>query len=194
MKYSFLIVSLILLSGIVSALPVNHTLIIESETGETYIQWGWVNVNKSEVIPPLDVYIDDQPTAITTNYTQNTYLASKLADGSRHNIALYNTTDRLQNGQKTMLGKATTTTQKPAYQLYFLIALGVILILAALMLSDIVPLLLISVFNIIVCLFGASIGFNSGAISFLFYSICVIAAIILLVKGIPKLQDTIAWM
>lgn len=199
MKYIILVLTMLVIIGTVSAvtpqptLPAGQTLRINSEVGETYVQWSWRPVNTTNPVPPLNIIVDDSQTPAVYNYTSNSYLVDGLQDGGRHNIALYDSTG-WGNGSRVLLGKATTTTLKPAYEVYFLIAVTVgLMILIIVLGEDLIKLILLSIFNISICLFGMSLATGRGAIPYIFIGIAVITGLILLINGVPKLKEEISW-
>lgn len=168
----------------------NYTL--SAETGETYIQWKWRAVNTSNPVPPLDIYLTDNQSPVVTNYTGTTFLITKLNPGERHNIAIWNSSARL-NGTPELLAKGTTTTLKAAYVSYFLLGICVILMVFGFFLKEVVRLILMSLLNIIICLFGFSVSIGRGAIPYLFIGVAIITGIILLISGVPKIREEIDW-
>lgn len=198
MKWGFIIVSLLLLSGAVSAitptptLPDGQTLRIRSEVGESYVQWSWRS-DTSQPVPPLTIILDDNQSQTLHNYVGSSYVVDRLKSGGRHNIAIYNGTE-WANGSQILLGKATTTTLKPAYEVYFLIAITILIMLLIIVLgNDLTKLVLLSIFNIIICLFGMSIANGRGATPYIFVGVAIITGIILLVQGLPKIREDIDW-
>jgi hypothetical protein len=187
-------VAVFLLPTIAAAqtLPANQTLVISAETGETYIQWSWISTNSTSNTQFVDIYLDDSQNASVTNYTSTTYISDHLSVGSKHNIALYNTTARL-SGKSELIGKASSMTLNPAYEACFLIAVCVFLIVICLFIQDLLVLVLISIINIILCMFGMAISLNLSSIPYLFIGSAIIAGIILLVNGLPKLREELAW-
>lgn len=175
------------------ALPSGQILRISSESGETYINWVWKSEPLSVAVPPVNILIDDAQTPTIYNYKSNSFLVDGLDGGSRHNIALYNSTDWAL-GIKTVLGRGTTTTLKPAYEIYFLIAVTIgLMVLTILIGNDLVKLILLSIFNILICLFGMSLSNGRGLLLYLFIGIGVVTTIILIVNALPKIQEEIAW-
>jgi hypothetical protein len=175
------------------ALPAGQILRISSEVGETYIQFSWKSEPSSVAVPPLNILVDDAQTPIIYNYTSSSYLMDELKDGTRHNIALYDATN-WGNGTRLLLGKGTTTTLKPAYEIYFLIAITVgLMILTIVLGNDLVKLILLSIFNILICIFGMSLANGRGLLMYLFIGIGVVTTIILIVNALPKLQEELAW-
>lgn len=196
--FTFILISSLLI-GTVSAvtptptLPNGQTLRINSEVGETYIQFSWRNDNSSIPAVPVNIMIDDAQTPVIYNYTSNSYLMDNLKDGTRHNIALYDATN-WGNGTRLLLGKGTTTTLKPAYEIYFLIAVTVgLMILTIILGNDLIKLILLSVFNILICLFGMSLANGRGLLLYLFIGIGVVTTIILLVNALPRIQEELSW-
>ena len=202
MKFNVAVAFILLMMMIVSVsaapaptptLPNGQTLRISSETGETYIQFSWKSEPSSAAVPPLNILIDDAQTPVIYNYTSSSYLMDELKDGTRHNIALYDATN-WGNGTRLLLGKGTTTTLKPAYEIYFLIAVTVgLMILTIVLGNDLVKLILLSIFNILICLFGMSLANGRGLLMYLFIGIGVVTFIILVVNAVPKLQEELAW-
>jgi len=194
-----LLVALLLVNGVSAvtptpALPNDQRLRISSETGETYIQFSWKGDNSSIPIPPLNIFLDDAQIPVIYNYTSSSYLMDGLKDGGRHNIALYDASN-WSNGTRILLGKATTTTLKPAYEVYFLIAVAVgLMILTIILGDDLIKLTLLAVFNIIICLFGMSLANGRGLLPYLFIGIGVVTCIILVVNAFPKIREEIAWL
>lgn len=170
----------------------NHTLHLSAEVGENYVQWSWRSVNSSDGVPLLDIYLDDNKTPIITNYTAKTYLQTKINPDERHNIALYNTTSRME-GNITQLAKGTITTLKPAYVVYILLVVVIALLVLCFMFGEPMRLIMMTVLNILLCIFGVMISVGRGAIPYLFIGIGIITGIILLVNGLPKLREEISW-
>ena len=193
-KYFCLILigTIFLIPSIAIALPANQTLQISAETGETYIQWSWKTTNSSIGIPPVNIYIDDSQTPIITGYMSTTYLCDHLSEGSRHNIVIHNATAESLN-ETVILGKASALTLNPGYEVYYLVSVCIFLMIVCFFLADLVRLILMSIVNIVLCLFGISMATGRGPIPYMFIAIAIITVIILLVNGLPKVREELAW-
>lgn len=179
--------------AVTPTLPTGQVMRITSEVGESYVQWSWTAEGVTS-LPPLTIVLDDEPTPTVYNYTSSTLLANELSSG-RHTITIYNSTDYI-NGTYSMIGKATTQTQKPAYQIYGLMAIAIALMLLVFVLtafSNIIYLVMVSIFNIGICLFGMAISFNSGVVPYLFIGIASVVGLTFIISALPRIREEIAW-
>lgn len=166
-----------------------HEVIIDAEVGEEYIQWSFEAKNKTQGLPPMNIYIDDAQSPRITNYTLSTLLLSDLVPGERHNIKIYNATAAL-SGNATFLGKATAVTSTPGYTILFMIVISLIILIALIfMRNNLVYIVLLSILNIGIDIFGMSM--SSGSQSYIFIAIAGLTVIIGAVVGIPKLREEV---
>jgi|WetSurMetagenome_2_1015567.scaffolds.fasta_scaffold20665_5 hypothetical protein len=184
--------TLLLLCCICTSIVSAYNYTLSAETGETYIQWKWRAINSSVPVPLVDIYLDDSQVPVITNYSSTTYIADQIRSGERHNIILYNSTARL-SGSSELLVRGTITTLKPAYEIYVLWGICALLMVLVFFMGEVIRLVLLSIFDIILCLFGASLAVNRGAIPYLFIGVAIITGIILLINGIPRLREEINW-
>jgi hypothetical protein len=170
----------------------NQTISITTEIGEKYIQWKFTSVNRSEPIPPLDIYVDDRFIPSARNYTSSTYLMADLLPGERHNIRLYNASSVYDSNITEFLAKATAKTSNSGYEVMYLLALNLIIVVLVLILKDLKYLILLSVFNIGISLLGMSLT-GSGLTYYIFIGMAILTGIMLLVTGIPQIREEIDW-
>jgi PKD repeat protein len=182
-KYNYILVG--------QALPVD-VIIATAEVGENHIQWSFKSKNSTAGLPPLNVYLDDNTTPVVTNYTFSTLLVPNLEANERHNIAVYNATASMLGFIQTP-AKATAKTLSSTNEVYFLIALAIILMVLILILQDLIWLILLSVLNILITLFGMSLSEGQGATPFIFLGLAIITGFILIVVGFPKLKEQMSW-
>jgi PKD repeat protein len=172
----------------------NQTISISAEVGENYIQWKFEPTNKSQQMPPLDIYLDDSPIPAARNFTGTTYLMStNVLASERHDIILYNSSAVSSNGSE-FLAKATVKSLAPSYEIYFFIALGIIMMVLILLLREFVWVVIISTFNIILSLFGISIAQGHGSMPYIFIGIAIVSGILLLIFGLPKIREEFDWL
>jgi PKD repeat protein len=176
----------------------NQSLRISAEKGANYLSWVWEPTTASAGTVPLNVYVDDSATPIRTSYSQRTYLTADLNSGERHTIALYNATNynvttNTYDGPQQLMGRATTTTLRPQYEVYFILGLGICLMVLIIFMRELIRLILISLLNIIICLFAVSISDGYGMTQYVFWGIIIITGIIFLVNGIPKIREELNW-
>jgi PKD repeat protein len=181
-------------------LPVvgNQSLRISVEKGANYLSWVWVPATSSGGSPSVNVYVDDNAMPIRTSYSQRSYLLPDLNPGERHTITLYNAsnynlTTGYYEGPQELLGKASTTTLRPQYEVYFILGLGICLMVLIIFMRELIRLILISLLNIIICLFAVSISDGYGSTQYVFWGIIIITGIIFLVNGIPKIREELNW-
>lgn len=195
MKYIVIVAIFLFILNIlpVNAVDINNQSIrITTELGEKYIQWEFVQVNRSEPLPPLDIYVDDRFIPSARNYTSSTFLMSDLLPGERHNIRVYNSSETYDPNSSGFLAKATAKTSNSGYEVMYLLALNLIIIVLVLILKDLKYLILLSVFNIGISLLGMSLT-GSGFTYYIFVGMAILTAIMLLVTGIPKFREEIDW-
>jgi ABC-type antimicrobial peptide transport system permease subunit len=174
--------------------PPSQTARISVESSEKYLQWGFVS-STADALPPLDIYLDDSAIPVITNYTLGTYLQSGLTSGERHTITLYNSTARIVNASEPQLiAKATAKTTTADWSLYFLICVGILLLILLIVLNELVIIIMLGIFAIIIDLIGMGISGSYGFIGSIFLGLAIITGIVLLIKALPKLQDAISWM
>lgn len=168
---------------------------VKVETSEKYLQWSFVSTNTSEKLPLLDIYLDDSPIPVITNYSLGTYLQSGLTSGERHTITLYNSTARIINASEPQLiAKATAKTSTADWSLYFVVCLGILLLILLIVLNELVIIVLLGIFAILIDLIGMGISLSYPFIGSIFLGLAIISGIILLIKALPKLRDAISWM
>jgi hypothetical protein len=173
-----------------SPLPTNQTIRVSAETGENYIQWSWKTDNGSMVTTPVNIYLDDASTPVATNYTRSGYLMLNLKPDERHNIALYQNI----NGTSTLAGKATITTTNSGYVVYAMIFFCFVLLIVILAINDTWQFVLLSILDIVVSLFGSATAVGHGMAPYILIGIAIITGLILLIQGLPKLREQIAWL
>jgi len=204
MNYKILIIgaliAILLISNVAAApttlspLPDNQIIRISAETGENYITWNWKLDSGGLVSVPVSIYIDDSAVPTRSNYTRTSYTITDLKPDERHNIAIYTTV----NGTSTLGGKATITTLKSAYVVYFMILFCFMFMILCIFidryLSDMWIFVIMSMFNIIICLFGAGMASGHGITPYIMFGIAILTGLIMLIEGLPKLREEISWL
>jgi hypothetical protein len=187
--------SLLLVAGTVSAYTlgnVTQNLRISANRGETYIQWSWKAANASYVIPPVNIYIDDNTTPSALNVTARSYMFAGLTPKTPHYITLENGT-AAGLGEEDIIGRATVSTLQPATTVYFLLTLVVLMMVIVLFMQDVLRLFLVSFLTIAIAIFGLMNADGYGATGYMFYGVIIVTAIILVVNGMPRLREQIDW-
>jgi PKD repeat protein len=171
----------------------NQSVLITADVGEHYIQWGFASAEPSKKLPPMDIYVDDSSIPAARNYTSTTFLQTiNISAAEKHNIAVYNSSAGITN-QSEFLAKASVMTLAPTAEIYLFIAIGIIMLVAILILREFIWIVLISIFNIIMSLFGITIAQGHGAMPYVFIGIAIVSGILLLVYGVPKIREELDW-
>jgi len=160
---------------------------IRAEIGETYIKWDWSYTNGNVSIP-VNIYVNDTNIPVEMGYTKTSYLVTGLQPGEKHNIAIYTT-----NGTQ-LIGRATATTIMQSEIIYIMLGLCFVIMIIIFAIKDMIKFTLISIFNIILSLFGATLASGHGMLPYVFVGIAILTSIILLIQGLPRLREKVDWL
>lgn len=176
---------------------------IKADVGENYIRWKWgtstpyyVMIDGRYVTTDVMNTVDVNGTPITYSTTEKLitysteYPMENLEPNSEHRIALYaiaNATIPSAVGTAKTLPHSTTV--------YILVVMVLALCVVGIVLLYVNPMyvLLLCVMNIVISLFGLSIGYNTNGLSYIFY-VGIIYSVIMIGYALYKTYgESVSW-
>jgi hypothetical protein len=166
---------------------------VSATRGETFIRWTWHAANETVGMPPVDVYLDENQTPTAIDYVSKSITAYGLDPKTPHYITLTNATESNATYSGSVVGKATASTVRPQFEVYFLVALCIILMIMVITIKDLTRLFLLSILTILISLFSLLLSDGYGSTQYIFLGILIVTGVLFIVNVLPKLREQIDW-
>lgn len=176
---------------VLSTAPPLH-ITVKANVGENKIDWSIRSISPANSTPPLNIYLDNNNLPSAINFTAEQILQPNLNPSERHTITIVNATAQYL-GQNPTPVTATAKTLASSGEVYTILIVGIVVLLAIIIFRNLLFVLLASVFNIVLSIAGTQISQGYGVFPYMFIAIGIITAIFLLIIGIPKLKDQMSW-